>query len=431
MSETAKRANKRRAFRLSVRCCAFIIALVLGLCALPWPSAPVVLPSLSPHVLIAAAIAGRAVGLMTLIGLPVLVLVMLRRRWFCRYACPVGLMAEYAGRIRSAGKSTVSKLPPFGRWFALCTLGGAAFGYPLFLWLDPLAIFQGVFVLWYDPASLAGRVSGIALGVILAISLLAPGVWCMRLCPAGATQELLALPLSLWRPKASPAGAVSTEGGRRLSRRSALSAVAGTACVGLGAGWAWSASRSSGSERPAPLRPPGAIDEARFAGLCIRCGNCLRACPTGVIRPSSASGGLAGFLTPTLSFAEGYCREDCHRCTEVCPTGAIARLSLEAKNEAPIGLAKVDLSICLLLDDRECDICKKACPYQAISMVWSQEEYIPLPTVDADKCPGCGACEVICPGTNKWEQEHSDKPVAPRKAISVAKMQLPWETELE
>ena len=401
-----------------VRCCAFVVAVILALSVLPWAWTSAVLPSLSPHVLIGAAVAGRAVGMTTLIGLPVLVLVTVSRRWFCRYACPVGLAAECAGRVRSSRKSTVSKLPPVGRWVALCTLGGALFGYPLFLWLDPLTILQGAFVIWHDPASLAGWVSGAALGVILGINLMAPGVWCMRLCPLGATQELLASPLGLWRGTASTAGSVST-GGRRLSRRSALSAVLGTACLSLGAGWAWAASRSATRERAAVLRPPGAIDEGRFAGLCVRCGNCLKACPSGIIRPSPASEGVAGFLTPTISFTGGYCREDCRRCTEVCPSGAITRLSLEAKNKARIGLAKVDPSICLLLDDGECDICVRACPYRAITTVWSKEEYVALPAVNAEKCFGCGACQVICPGTNEWERENSEEPVALRKAIEV------------
>jgi ferredoxin-type protein NapF len=405
-------------FRLSVRCCGFVIALVLASSVLPWPWTPLILPSLSPHVLIGAAIAGRAVGVTTLIGLPVLLLVILRRRWFCRYACPLGLVAEYAGRVGFRRKSTARGLPPVGRWVVLCTLGGALFGYPFFLWLDPMAIFQGAAGLWQDPSGPAGRVSAVVLGVILVIGLIRPGAWCMRLCPAGATQELLSLPLGSWRTPASE-DEVTNDGGQRLPRRVALSTIAATACVGLGAGWAWAASRFSPRRRRGPLRPPGAVDEGLFDGLCIRCGNCLRGCPSGIIQAADVSEGVAGFLTPRISFAEGYCREDCHRCTQVCPSGAIARLSLEAKNKAPIGIAKVEPEICLLWDDGECGICKPACPHQAITMIWSEEEYISLPKVDADKCPGCGACQLICPATNQWEREHSEQPVAERKAIEV------------
>jgi ferredoxin len=154
----------------------------------------------------------------------------------------------------------------------------------------------------------------------------------------------------------------------------------------------------------------------------MRCGNCVRACPVKIIRPDPGDHGVAGFLTPTVSFAKDYCREDCRECTQVCPSGAIARLSLEEKAKAQIGLAKVDASLCLLYDDRECDVCAKACPYEAIKILWNEEEYVPLPHVVADKCPGCGACEFFCPGTNDWERENSDEPIPVRKAIEI----VPW-----
>ena len=167
------------------------------------------------------------------------------------------------------------------------------------------------------------------------------------------------------------------------------------------------------------LRPPGSIDETRFAGLCIRCGNCIRACPAGIIQPDLGDAGVAGLFAPVVRFQDDYCHEDCHRCTEVCPSGAIAQLSLQQKMNSPIGLAKVDMSICYLADDRECSICKRECDYGAIEFVWSEEEYIPIPTVDPAKCPGCGRCEVFCPGTNDWERQTSDQPVPLRKAIAV------------
>jgi ferredoxin-type protein NapF len=193
----------------------------------------------------------------------------------------------------------------------------------------------------------------------------------------------------------------------------------GGLCVGLGAQWATAALDRRWRDRGALLRPPGSVDELRFAGLCVRCGNCIRACPYEILEPDLGAGGIAGLLAPVVRFGDEYCREDCHQCTHVCPSGAIRSLPLEKKPTAPIGLAVLDSSICLLADDRECDICARMCPYEAIEIVWCQEEYIALPRVDPDRCPGCGACQVACPGTNEWERQHADEPIPLRKAIEV------------
>jgi len=306
----------------------------------------------------------------------------------------------------------VSKLPPLGRWAALLTFGGALFGYPFFLWLDPLAIFHGVFTLYHDPLSLAGQVPAVMLGVVLCVSLLLPGAWCTRLCPLGATQDLLAIPQRLFRRKPSAVDPPATNETSLLSRRSALSAALGTVCLGLGGRWASARStQPPAGSRSRLLRPPGSLDETQFIGACIRCGNCIRACPTGIILPDLGEEGIAGFLAPRVSFDEEYCREDCHRCTQVCPSGAIALLTLEEKNTTPIGVAKLEAPLCLLWDNGECDLCAKACPFDAITIDWNEEEYVALPVIDKDKCPGCGACQLFCPGTNKWERENSDKAI--------------------
>lgn len=424
-----RKVRKRRRLRLLVRCGALATSVVLAAGVLPWTWTPLVLPSLSPYVLIGSAVASRAVGLATLVGLPILLIVLARRRWFCRYLCPVGLMTEQVGRLGRRRKPVAAKLPRIGTWIVLVTLGGACFGYPVLLWMDPLAIFHGVFTLGTSPLSVAGQAAAVALAVILIISALLPGAWCLRICPLGATQELLAarrarLLFRGWSEKShdgatSDAGEKKAPGGVPLARRSVLSAAFGALCAGWGARWAIEWSNGSRPDARRPLRPPGAIDSGQFTGACIRCGNCLRACPAGIIEPDGLDAGIAAVLAPVVRFRDAYCREDCHACTQVCPSGAIARLSLEQKRKSPIGLAKLDASICLLADDRECDVCARVCPFLAIDVVWNEEEYIALPHVDPEKCPGCGACEVACPGTNEWEREHASEPIPLRKAIEV------------
>jgi ferredoxin len=116
--------------------------------------------------------------------------------------------------------------------------------------------------------------------------------------------------------------------------------------------------------------------------------------------------GIAGILTPILTFDKNYCREDCIRCTLVCPSGALVGVNLDNKPDIQIGMAQVDMNLCLLGEDHECSACMRWCPYNAIRYVFSEAEYMLVPMIDAGKCNGCGACEVACP-------------TSPRKAIRV------------
>jgi len=129
-------------------------------------------------------------------------------------------------------------------------------------------------------------------------------------------------------------------------------------------------------------------------------------CPSGIIESDSGEGGIAGLLTPVLSFQDDYCREDCARCMDVCPSGALRRFSLEDKQEVRIGFPRLDMKLCLLGDDRECTACRRSCPYGAIRYVWSESEYTLTPRIDSRRCNGCGACEAACP-------------TRPRRAIAV------------
>ncbi len=387
--------------RTIVRCCSLAAAVVLVLGLLPWKEAVLVVPAASPYVATATTIATRSVGAATLIAAPMLVLVLVRRRWLCRWLCPVGLMTECAGRLSPVSASRCKRVPPLGKGIVLLSIAAACFGFPLLLWLDPLTLFSAVVGLACDPLPTAGYVAAGVMGGLLVLSFALPGAWCRRVCPLGATQELLAIPARVFsRKRIAPAeqGNGDSQHPQEVPRRSLLAMAAGAVCAGLGARFGL-VGRAQGQGRSSPvLRPPGAAPAWQFPQLCLRCGNCTRACPAGIIHVDWQSKTIADWLTPVVSIENDYCREDCCDCMQVCPSGAIVRGDLAAKREHPIGLAHVDLNRCRLALNLDCrTMCLEECPYEALVLrEWSWEDGLVYPVVQVDKCPGCGACVLAC-----------------------------------
>lgn len=128
------------------------------------------------------------------------------------------------------------------------------------------------------------------------------------------------------------------------------------------------------AKNPLLIRPPGSLDEARFLSRCIRCGQCMRVCPTNVIQPALLEAGMEGLWTPVLNYRMGQsgCQVQCVACGHVCPTAAIRPLSLDEKlgqgafaGKGPIrlGTAFFDRSRCLpWAFERPCLVCQELCP---------------------------------------------------------------------
>lgn len=151
-------------------------------------------------------------------------------------------------------------------------------------------------------------------------------------------------------------------------------------------------------KRKTPIVPPGAQSLRNMATHCTGCQLCVSVCPNGVLRPSS---GLTTLMQPESSYERGYCRPECTKCSEVCPAGAIRRVSTEEKSAIQIGHAVWVKENCVVLTDGvQCGNCARHCPTGAISMIpsISDDDFSPLiPMVDTERCIGCGACENLCP----------------------------------
>jgi polyferredoxin len=273
----------------------------------------------------------------------------------------------------------------------------------------------------------AGLIGGIALAALLA-NLLVPRFYCRFVCPLGALLGLLARN-ALWRIGQAPASACTqcrlceadcegacapsgrirtpecvlcmnciapceprvmgyrtavSEAGEEalpdvsrrgvvLSLASGLLAVPAIRVAGRTAGPDWHAGL---------VRPPGALPEDAFLDRCLKCGLCMRVCPTGVLQPAGAQHGIEALWTPVLNNRIGTsgCQLNCVACGDVCPTGAIRPFTLDAKigrgaqaQDGPIrmGTAFIDPSRCLpWAMDRPCIVCQEVCPVSPKAIHW-------------------------------------------------------------
>jgi ferredoxin len=144
--------------------------------------------------------------------------------------------------------------------------------------------------------------------------------------------------------------------------------------------------------------PPGAVGIKHFEQHCTACQLCVAACPNQVLRPSND---LDHFMQPECSYERGYCRPECNKCSQVCPTGAIKPLDIADKSSTQIGHAVWVKKNCVpLTDGVDCGNCARHCPVGAITMISSEadnDDAPKIPHVDTEKCIGCGACENLCP----------------------------------
>jgi ferredoxin len=137
---------------------------------------------------------------------------------------------------------------------------------------------------------------------------------------------------------------------------------------------------------PRLVRPPGSLPEGQFLSRCIKCGQCMRICPTNVIHPAGLAAGLEGLWTPVLNFRIGTsgCQHNCIACGNLCPTAAIRPISVEerqgidryaVRGPIKIGTAFVDRGRCLpWAMDRPCIVCQENCPVSP-KAIFTREQF--------------------------------------------------------
>ncbi len=367
--------------------------------------------------------------------------------------------------------SRVVKFAVLAVMLGLAALGSVQIGV-----LDPIATTWRAFSTVFVPAAgnatfgiyngerhfQFGALIGILFLAALGLNFIYPRFYCRVLCPLGALLGLLSK-FSLFRVARTPSkcndcglcaaecqGAASPDTGTQMTEcmvclncieacpRDAISVsfvppepLTGTA-TDLGrrrwvtalAGGVVSVPllRASAGVDPRPdprrIRPPGALGESEFLERCLKCGACMKVCPTGGLQPALTEAGLEGLWTPLLVPRLGYCEQSCVACGHVCPTGAVRELSVAEKvGSGPerepirIGSASFDKGRCLpWAYDIECIVCEEVCPTSPKAIYFKKEtvtlrdgsqKTLKRPQVDLKRCTGCGTCEARCPITDR------------------------------
>jgi len=184
------------------------------------------------------------------------------------------------------------------------------------------------------------------------------------------------------------------------------------------------------------LRPPGAVDEKEFLGLCIKCGQCEQVCPYHSIKLADMVMGH-GVGTPYIDASIRGCYAcEAVPCVLACPSGALDH-SCEKAEDIEMGIAVLAFpEKCIAMtntplpegynikmhkftdaqrnvthleeeliekldsfEDQQCTLCADICPISnpmsAIAMV-SDAGGGMRPEI-YDGCIGCGVCEEVCP----------------------------------
>ncbi len=415
-----------------------------------------------------SSLASRTLQVLSLFFLAMLLLTLTLGRFFCGWVCPLGSLNAIFSYIFKAKKRRFKKPPLKYKYILLVVVfTGALYGLGFGAVFDPLAILFKAMALAIHPSAnaLLERISrllpflqdytlvephgfysaltwgSVLLGVLL-LNLAEERFWCRYICPYGALLSLLsrknavklkidwdrctrcgicdavcpasATPFSGWKPgecyqcfrchDLCPENAIYTTVSLSLEKRPVpvdfkrrevlLTAVSSLLALPL--------LRAEGKV----LRPPGASEN--FTSRCIRCGECIKGCPTSVLQPMSLLGGVENYGTPRLATELSYCEYDCLLCQYLCPTGAIGSFTPQTKK---MGVARVDRSICLpFAYGQECIVCEEHCPVptKAIKLIdvdtitpEGKRFKIKAPVVKDDLCIGCGICENKCPQSPK------------------------------
>jgi NapH/MauN family ferredoxin-type protein len=386
-------------------------------------------------------------------GALLIVLTLVFGRFFCGWVCPLGTLFDVVGRIFvGKGEKELSHDEAWRR-FKYYLLAGlvlvALVGGQLLYWFDPLVIlFRGTTYGEVTHDVTTGSFLPIFfLLALLGLNLVAHRFWCRYLCPLGALygafsrfsifrrrlkgcdkckadgvqacQQHCAMHVSInrdGRPEecircmscqtvckknaVTFAPTTPLPGSREVTVNLERRTLVASLGIGAAAGYAATKAHLGNGDRWRVVRPPMVTDNEVFTALCVRCGQCVRSCPSGTLQPLLLEAGFAGLWTPAVTPTVGGCEDACNNCSKACPTEAIPSFGPLRKEKWALKMGSVAFESMRCISYapdavKPCLKCVEACPNKAIVIDESADPIRPI-LVTYDRCVGCGACENAC-----------------------------------
>lgn len=348
----------------------------------------------------------------------VIILTLLFGRLYCSLLCPFGILQEFFSFLRGKKKNSAQGNWGFKYLIAGLTFGALIGGSALLIrYIDPYTIFCSAFGI-----TLFGIVTAI---LVLALVFFKNRFFCTNICPVGAILGLISK-LSINKiyidkdkciscgtcTDSCPAGCIDYKektvnnetcikclkcinvckenavhfGVQPIKfspkRRDLVWGIGALAFIGAGYAAGLNFAKNLAKNVKNIILPAGAVNASRMVNKCLNCNLCIKNCTNKIL---SKANNNFGAVHIDYSKGKGYCEYNCNKCSKVCPSGAIKKLTLEEKRKTKIATAAITHG-CI-----GCGECIWVCPTGAIKRFGGKKV-----SVDESKCIGCGKCAAYC-----------------------------------
>ncbi len=350
----------------------------------------------------------------------VVVVTLLAGRFYCSVVCPLGILQEFLMSIFRRKKATM-KNRPCKYWLAIVLWGLLVGGTVVLLRLfEPYTIFG---------SALSGSIFGLIVVALIMVLVWFKGrYFCANICPVGTALGCLSkhslkqininddtcVACGLCAANC-PSGSIDIKNKKvdnetcvkclkcltickqnsiylgskakkqvpfSLSRRNFITASAMVAVFAAAVKSGGILAKNFAERVKKVILPAGAGNPQDFTNRCLNCNLCVQNCPMKIIKKADDI-----YSAVHIDYKNGFCDYECHKCSQVCPSGAIKKISLSEKQNTKIAQAVIYDEVCV-----KCGLCVMKCPKQAITKADGD-----FPKVNFDECIGCGVCKQACP----------------------------------